>query len=200
MDKYFYAPTGEHELQYSPVNAIIGPRPIGWISSVSPSGQANLAPYSFFNVFNRKPPIIGFASIGRKDSVRNIEATGQFCWNMVSTSQLAAMDATSDPITGDEFEFAGIEKAPSRLIAVPQVAQSHAVFECLLTQIEQLKDASGKVTESVMVFGEVIGVHLDRSMIDDGLFITERAEPLLRSGGAETYFRITAESRIDYRR
>ncbi|MDU0479623.1 flavin reductase family protein [Staphylococcus chromogenes] len=194
-DYHFYEPTGETGLPYSPVNAIIAPRPIGWISSLAPDGTPNLAPYSYFNVFNRRPPIVGFASIGYKDSVRNIEATGEFTWNLVTHPLGEAMDKTSAqlPPEVDEFEVAGLAKRPARLVAPPLVDAARASFECRLTQIERLRLASGAETDTWMVFGEVVGVHIDKSLLVDGLFDTAAADIIGRGGGPATYFRLGEE-------
>lgn len=110
---YFYQPSLGHGLPHDPLNAIIGPRPIGWISSCDNAGQLNLAPYSFFNCFNYRPPIIGFSSNGWKDSVRNITETGEFVWNLATRDLAEAMNATSAMLPHDEneFTFAGLTPA-----------------------------------------------------------------------------------------
>lgn len=187
---YFYEPTGDIGLPYSPVNAIIAPRPIGWISSLSPSGEANLAPYSYFNVFNRRPPIVGFASLGFKDSVRNISETGEFAWNLVDESLADAMNATSAPVPGDEFEVAGLAKRPARLISAPLVDASQVSFECKLSQLIRLNTASGAELDTWLVLGEVVGVHIRENLLVDGLFDTAAARPIARGGGPATYFRL----------
>lgn len=191
-DFHFYEPTGETGLPYSPVNAIVAPRPIGWISSLSPDGTANLAPYSYFNVFNRRPPIVGFASIGYKDSVANIEATGEFCWNLVTEDLAEQMNITSAQVgpEQDEFELAGLAKRAGRIVAAPLVDAAQAAFECKLTQIERLRLANGEDTDTWVVFGEVVGVHIDKSLLEDGLFNTAKARPVGRGGGPATYFKL----------
>src|ERR1700733_14177922 len=94
-ERHFYEPSQGHGLPHDPLNAIIGPRPIGWISTVGQSGVFNLAPYSFFNAFNYKPPIIGFSSNGAKDSARNARETGEFVWNLATRKMAEAMNASS---------------------------------------------------------------------------------------------------------
>src|SRR4029079_12891674 len=123
---YFYEPSHGHGLAHDPLNAIVAPRPIGWIASRRLSGQLNLAPYSFFNLFCYKPPIVGFSSTAWKDSVRNVSETGEFTWNLVTRELAAAMSATSSMVAPevDEFALAGLTPAPSRLIATPRVAAS----------------------------------------------------------------------------
>lgn len=202
MSEYFYEPREGHGLKHEPFNAIVGPRCIGWISTRSPEGVLNLAPYSFFNGFNYVPPLVGFSSIGRKDSLRNIEATGEFAWNLVTRELAPAMNETciDAPPEVDEFALAGLTPAPSRLIAAPRVAQSPVSFECRLTQIHQLKTAQGQPVETWMVFGEVVGVHIDSSLIVDGVYQTAAAQPVLRAGGAGDYYTIRSEDRFELRR
>ena len=108
--RHFYRPEAGHGLKHDPFNSIIAPRPIGWVSTTNAMGQVNLAPYSFFNAFNYQPPIIGFSSIGLKDSARNAQQSGEFCWNLVSRSQVEAMNKTSAMVSSDtdEFEIAGL--------------------------------------------------------------------------------------------
>ncbi|OSM44339.1 flavin reductase family protein [Nesterenkonia sp. PF2B19] len=195
---YFYEPSAGHGLPHDPFNAIVAPRPIGWVSTSTVQGGLNLAPYSFFNAVNYTPPLIAFSSIGHKDTVANIEATGEFCWNLVTTELGEQMNATSAAVDTeiDEFELAGLTAAPSRVVSVPHVGQARVVFECRRTQILRLTDASGEDTPARMVFGEVVGVHLDESLLDDGVYQTAAADPLLRGGGPADYFRIRGEDRL----
>ncbi|MEP9369119.1 flavin reductase family protein [Xanthobacter sp. VNH20] len=193
---YFYTPAEGHGLPHDPLNAIVGPRPIGWISSRSAEGTLNLAPYSFFNAFNYRPPIIGFSSVGWKDSVANIEATGVFAWNLATRPLAEAMNATSAavPANVDEFALAGLTPAPSRHIDVPRVAQSPVSFECRLTQLIQLRSAAGEAIKSWLVLGEVVGVHIARVLLKDGIYQTAEAHPVLRAGGPSGYVEITPEA------
>ena len=144
-DTHYYEPARGHGLAHDPFNAIVGPRPIGWISTVDPEGRRNLAPYSFFNAFNYTPPIVGFSSIGAKDSLRNIEATGEFAWNLTTLPLAEAMNASCAAVGPevDEFALAGLTPAPSRLIVPPRVGESPVAFECRLTQLIRLKTAEG---------------------------------------------------------
>lgn len=201
-DVHFYEPRSGHGLPHSPFNAIIAPRPIGWISTRSAEGVLNLAPYSFFNAFNYVPPIIGFASNGIKDSVTNAEAAGEFCWNLVSGDLAEAMNATSAevPPETDEFAVAGLSPAASRVIGVPHVAEARVVFECRTTQVVPLVAADQSPTGTRMVFGEVVGVHIDRSLLHEGVYQTAWADPLLRGGGPSTYFSIRDEDRTELHR
>lgn len=123
---HFYEPKLGHHLPHNPFKSIIAPRPIGWIGSKSADGIANLAPYSFFNAFCDEPPIIGFASSGYKDSVRNIEQTKEFSWNLVTRSLASQMNQSCASVEPqiDEFELCSLETAPSNIIDVPRVAAS----------------------------------------------------------------------------
>lgn len=103
---YYYEPANGHGLPHDPFNAIVGPRPIGWISSQDEQGRLNLAPYSFFNAFNYIPPIIGFSSVGRKDSLNNIEKTGEFAWNLATRPLAEAMNQSCAAVAADVDEFA----------------------------------------------------------------------------------------------
>ena len=190
-DWHFYEPAHGHGLAHDPLNAIVAPRPIGWISSLSADGVRNLAPYSFFNLLCYKPPLIGFSSGGWKHSVANIAATGEFCWNLATRPLAEAMNLTSATIEGDEFAHAGLEAAPSRLVAAPRVAASPVAFECRCTQIVQLLTKEGAETDQWLVIGEAVGIHIDRALLDDGVYQTARAQPITRGGGPADYFAIT---------
>lgn len=197
-DMHVYEPAQGHGLPHDPFNAIVGPRPIGWISSRAPDGHLNLAPYSFFNGFNYTPPIVGFASVGHKDSVTNIERTREFGWNLVTRPIAEAMNATSAavPPDVDEFELAGLTPVASRLIAAPRVAQSPVSFECRLTQLIQLRRASGETVDTWLVLGEVVAVHISKSLLREGVYDTAAARPVLRAGGPADYFEIGPEARF----
>jgi len=171
---------------------IIAPRPIGWISTRSASGGLNLAPYSFFNAFNYKPPIIGFSSIGYKDSVRNVEQTKEFAWNLVTRPLAKAMNQTSAPLPPEasEFDFAELTPLESQLISVPRVAESPVSFECRCSQIIQLITADGNQIPTWLVLGEVVMVHIADSLLKDGIYDTAAAGHVLRGGGPSDYFTI----------
>jgi flavin reductase (DIM6/NTAB) family NADH-FMN oxidoreductase RutF len=194
-DIHFYEPRDGHRLPHDPFNAIVGPRPIGWISSHSSDGILNLAPYSFFNAFNYTPPIVGFASIGAKDSLRNIEATGEFAWNL-ATRPLAEQMNQSCAAVGpevDEFALAGLTPVASRVIGVPRVAESPVSFECRCTQIIQLQGADGEKVPTWLVLGEVVGIHIDGALLKDGIYDTASAGHILRGGGPGDYFTVGPE-------
>ncbi len=182
----FYTPKDGHGLPHNPFNAIVTPRPIGWISTRSADGVNNLAPYSFFNAVAYDPPQVMFASTsakddqnGTKDSVANILDSGVLCVNVVEYAMRDAMNATSGPWGKevDEFAHAGIEVAECKTIPCPRVARAPAALECKLTQIVTLPGANNRA-----VFGEVIGVHLRDDCLVDGVFDVTTFTPLSRLG------------------
>ena len=190
---HFYQPKDGHQLEHDPFNSIIAPRPIGWISSKSPNGQVNLAPYSFFNAFNYHPPIIGFSSIGYKDSVKNAADSGEFCWNLVTRSLADMMNQTSVAVGSDvdEFELANIAKGQSKVIDVPHVALSPVVMECKTSQVIQLQSSGGENCQSWLVLGEVVGVHISQTALKDGVYDTVAMQPVMRGGGPGDYFSVS---------
>ena len=194
-ESYFYEPRLGHGLPHDPFNAIVGPRPIGWISTKSATGQVNLAPYSFFNAFNYIPPIIGFSSIGYKDTVRNIEETGEFVWNLVTRPLVEAMNETcaAVPPEVNEFELAGLTPIASAIVSPPRVKESRVTFECKATKVMQLESAAGEKIPSWFVLGEVVAVHIDKALLKDGVYQTAEAEHVLRGGGPADYFSVGPE-------
>ena len=182
----FYQPKDGHGLPHNPFNAVVTPRPIGWISTRGADGRDNLAPYSFFNAVAYEPPQVMFSStsakpdrIDTKDSVSNIRETGVFAVNIVEFAMRDAMNRTSGPwaCDVDEFVDAGLEKAACHSIDCAHVAGAPAALECRMTQIIQIAGAANFV-----VFGEVTGVHLREDCMVDGLFDVTRFQPLARGG------------------
>ena len=192
---YFYEPRYGHGLAHDPFNAIVGPRPIGWISTCNATGLNNLAPYSFFNAFNYTPPIIGFSSIGHKDTLRNIEQTGEFAWNLVTQPLAKAMNQSCASVPPDisEFELAGLTPVSSRLISAPRVLECPVSFECRCTQIVQLHTIAGDKVPTWLVLGEVVAVYIESQLLIDGVYDTANAGHLLRGGGPADYFTIGPE-------
>ncbi|MBS3652490.1 flavin reductase family protein [Pseudaminobacter sp. 19-2017] len=180
----FYEPSKGHPLPWDPFKAIVAPRPIGWISTVDRDGRANLAPYSFFSIVQGRPPMVSFASEGLKDSVVNARDTGEFVANLVTAKNIDAMNASSKslPHGESEFEYAELETAPSSLVKPPRVRSSPASLECVVTDFFVLKDRSGRALDGFLVIGEVIGVHIDHALLQDGRFMTENAEVVARCG------------------
>ena len=201
-DLHSYQPKDGHGLKHDPFNAIIGPRPIGWVSSRDASGHVNLAPYSFFNAFNYTPPLIGFSSIGVKDSTRNMQATGEFVWNLATMDLAKQMNATAAHVGPeiDEFEIAGLTAVPSTLVNVPRVGESRVAFECKVTQIIELKGANGASANAFLTMGEVVAIHIDKTLIVDGVYQTALAGPILRAGRRGDYFHIKQENMFEMNR
>ena len=182
----FYRPEDGHGLPHNPFNAIITPRPIGWISSRDNQGRNNLAPYSFFNGVAYTPPQVMFASTGAKedqdntkDSTANIRETGVFCVNIVERAARDAMNISSGTYGHevDEFELAGLEPVQCETIDCARIKNTPAALECKLTQIVKLPGAANTV-----VFGEVTGIHLRDDCLVDGKFDVTRFQPLARLG------------------
>jgi flavin reductase (DIM6/NTAB) family NADH-FMN oxidoreductase RutF len=198
-DLHFYEPKNGHGLKHDPFNAMVAPRPIGWISSRGAKGNINLAPYSFFNGFCYKPPIVGFSSTSWKDSVQNIQETKEFVWNLATMDLAKQMNATAAHVGRDvnEFEIAGLTQAPCKLVGVPRVAESPVSFECKLTQVIQLQGADGKKAQGWLTLGEVVGVHLDKAMVRDGVYQTALARPIVRAGRRGDYFEIRPEAMFE---
>lgn len=173
-------------------NAIIAPRPIGWISTVDTDGVANLAPFSYFNLFSSLPPILAFSCNSpedrdAKDTLANVRATGEFVYNMASLDLIEQVNLTSTPLPAgmDEFEFARLEKMPSVHVAPPRVAASPVNLECRVLKIVRFGEGEGEIPTHV-TFGQVVGVHIMERFLDgDGYFRTETAQPVARLGGAQ---------------
>lgn len=193
---YSYEPVQGHGLKHDPIASILGPRPIGWIATRSLEGHANLAPYSFFNVFNYKPPIVAFASVGWKDTIRNVQATGEFVVNLATRALAEQVNLTSATVPSDvdELELAGLTPAQCLQVAAPRVAESPVALECRVTQVQQLAGLDGNKVETWMAFGEVVAVHIAEKFVRDGIYRTEEARPILRAGGPADYFEITPDS------
>ena len=197
-----YRPADGHGLAHDPLNSIVGPRPIGWISSVSAAGVVNLAPYSFFNLFNYKPPLLGFSSIGWKDSVQNVDDTHEFVWNLATRDLADAMNATSADVSPevDEFTISGLTSLPSELVSAPRVAEAPVSFECRVADVHRLRDAARNTVDAWLVIGEVMMIHIADDLLADGVYDTALARPILRGGGGSEYFEINPASRFDMRR
>jgi flavin reductase (DIM6/NTAB) family NADH-FMN oxidoreductase RutF len=189
---YFYDPSEGHGLAHDPFKAIVAPRLIGWISSLDGEGRLNLAPYSFFGAFASNPAIIGFSSEGYKDSIRNIEQTGEFVWNLASHPLANAMNRSSASVSPetDEFALAGLTPVPGRRVRAPHVGEAPAAIECKLLQVVRLRGLDGGEMENWLALGQVVGVHIRHEFLKDGLFDTHAAQPILRAGYRGDYARI----------
>ena len=180
----FYEPRLGHGLPHDPFKAIIAPRPIGWISTVDAGGRPNLAPYSFFNAVHGRPPMLAFTSETMKHSAGNARATGEFVFNLCSLPLLDAMNTSSGdlPAGVSEFEAAGLEAAPCRIVSAPRVAAAPASLECKVTLSMQLTDIEGVPLAGWIIIGQVVGVHIADEFIRDGRFDTASAQPVARCG------------------
>lgn len=189
-------------LPFDPYAAIVAPRPIGWMGTRSREGVANLSPYSFFNALNHQPALLGFSSIGYKDTLRNIAQTGEFTWNLASRDLAVQMNqsSVSAPSEVDEFELVGLTKVPSVSISAPRVAEAPVSMECRLSQIFRLKDAKGRDMDTWFVYGEVVHVHIRKDLLADGIYDTVKARPVLRGGGLSDYFEVIEASRFAMRK
>ena len=182
----FYEPARKnHGLPRDPFKAIVAPRPIGWITSMSAKGEINLAPYSFFNGVSDHPPIVLFSSEGPKDSLIFVEETREF------VSSLATFDLRKEVVDREyprgvnEMIEAGLEPAPSRLVRPPRVAASPCALECRLLEIVSLKDLAGRPVARTVVFGQVVGIHIDDRFINNGRLDTAAMQPIARCGYAD---------------
>lgn len=173
-----------HGLKHDPFKAIVAPRPIGWIGTKGQDGSYNLSPYSFFNVVSDHPKIVMFSSSGRKHSLRNAEETGVFTASLVSRDLVEKTNLSSRAVEYgvDEFELSGLTPEMGRVVDAPYVGQAHAALECRVTQIMQPVDLNGEAADSWMVFGQVVAIHIDDSIIRDGRLDMGLARPVGRMG------------------
>ncbi len=180
---FYETETNEHGLRHNPFKALVAPRPIGWISTVSTDGVINLAPYSFFNGVSDIPPFVMFSSAGQKDSQRNAEETGEFVCSLATYDLRDHMNTTSAGVGPevDEMELAGLTPAPSNLVKPPRVAESPVALECKHFKSITLPAAEGRDPYSV-VLGHVVGIHIDESVLNDGLVDMEKLRPIARLG------------------
>jgi flavin reductase (DIM6/NTAB) family NADH-FMN oxidoreductase RutF len=184
---FYETAKNNHGLPRNPLKAIVAPRPIGWITSMSAKGEINLAPYSFFNAVSDDPPIVLFSSEGPKDSLVFVEETKEFVCNLATFDLRNAVVETSGqfPRGVNEMEQSGLTPAPSRLVRPPRVAASPCALECRLLQIIDLKDLQGRPSSRYVAFGQVVGVHIDDRFIKDGRLDTAAMQPIARCGYAD---------------
>jgi flavin reductase (DIM6/NTAB) family NADH-FMN oxidoreductase RutF len=185
----FYRPGEDHGLRGNPFNQLVVPRPIGWISSVDGDGHANLAPYSFFNAVAYVPPQVMFATTGPhreggpKNSLANIRDTGEFVVNLATWQLREAVNASSveAPAEIDEFELAGVTKAPARIVRAPYVAESPVHLECMLTQVVELLSPDPS-QPNIVVLGEVVGIDIADRVLRDGRVDAVELDAIARLG------------------
>ena len=173
-----------HGMTHNPFKALVAPRPIGWIGSASKTGVLNLAPYSFFNAVCDSPATVMFSSAGRKDSLKNIEETGEFTCSMATEPLVDAMNLSSAPVLTDvdEFKLAKLATAPSLVVKPPRVAASPSALECRLWKTLVLPRTDDAQIEHVVVFGHVVAIYIDDTYIKDGMVNTGAMRPLARMG------------------
>ena len=182
---FFQPYQGERPLPYDPFKAIVAPRPIGWISALNRQGQVNLSPYSFFNAISTRPPLIMFSSEGMKEAMSFVADTGEFVCNLATWDLRHEMNLTSAPLPRgvSEFDFAGLEMAPSHLVKAPRVKKSPAALECKLSEIVPLKTHDGRPLDVFMAIGEVIGIYINDDFITpEGFFDPVKARTIARCG------------------
>lgn len=194
-----------HGLKHNPFKALVVPRPIGWISTISKAGVLNLAPYSFFNAVSDRPAMVMFSSGGRKDSWRNIEETGEFTCSLSTWDLREAMNLSSATVTYgvDEFALTGLETAPSKMVKPPRVAASPAALECRFWKSVEMPgvprqhqpDAPG----TTVIFGQVVGVYINDAFIKSGMVDTAGMRPLARLGYMD-YATVTPETTFSLNR
>ena len=190
----FYRTDEKHGLRHNPFNALVAPRPIGWISTLDRDGRANLAPYSFFNAVSYTPPQVLFsggqrpakrgAAVPMKDSVTNARETGEFVCNIATWDLRERMNASSAHVAAevDEFELAGLSKAPARLVKPPRVAESPVHLECVTVAVYPTLSVPG-YSPNLIVLGKVVGIHIDQRVITDGVVDQTKLRLLGRLGG-----------------
>ncbi len=187
---YYEPGVTDHGLRYNPLKACVVPRPIGWITTLSADGVVNLAPFSFFNLLSYDPPFVLFSAGvhesdgGRKDTVANVEATGEFVYNMATWAQREPMNQTARILDRgvDELAAAGLEPLPSRLVRPPRVAGSPVQFECRLHQVVRLPGRTPQAEHSVVI-GQVVAVHIDDDVLTaDGKVDVLKIRPIARLG------------------
>jgi len=183
---FYKTDENKHGLTHDPFKALVAPRPIGWISSLGADGVVNLAPYSFFNAISDRPPFVMFSSSGRKDSLRNIEASGEFVCSLATYELKDQMNVTSAMVGPevDEMALAGLTPAPCKLVKPPRVAESPVAFECKYFKTLSLPGLDG-AEGNLVVIGEVIGIHIDDAYIADGRVDTAKLRPIARLGYME---------------
>lgn len=194
MRAVFYEPRNGHGLPHDPFNALVVPRPIGWISTLSPSGRPNLAPFSFYNAVAYHPPTVMFSTTGPhaeggyKDSMQNAIDTGEFVVNLTTWDlrEQVNLSSTPAPRDVDEFEVTGLTPAPSTVVAAPRVGESPANLECRVIHHLDLPNSDPSYPNTV-VFGEVVGVHIEDDILVDGLVDWTRCNPIARLGYRGSY-------------
>ncbi|MBB4142197.1 flavin reductase family protein [Rhizobium rhizoryzae] len=181
---FYTTDLNQHGLAHDPFKAIVAPRPIGWIGTKGRDGSLNLSPYSFFNIVSDNPKIVMFSSSTPKHSSRNAEETGVFTASLVSRNLVEPMNASSAPVPYgvNEFDLAGLTPKLGELVDAPYVAEAYAALECKVTEVLRPKGLNETMSESVIVFGQVVGIHLSEIIVRDGRIDMALAKPVARMG------------------
>jgi flavin reductase (DIM6/NTAB) family NADH-FMN oxidoreductase RutF len=180
-----YDPRSEpHNLAHDPVLSLVVPRPIGWITTVGPSGVVNLAPYSFFNLVCGRPPFVMFASSSRKHSQSYAEETGEFVFSLATYDLRTEMNVTGGAFdaTVSEPDVAKLDMTPSKAVKPPRVKRSPVALECIYNKTVELVPSTGKTMSNAIVIGEVVHIHIADEVIVDGMVDMSRIRPIARLG------------------
>lgn len=182
----FYEPDkNDHGLPFNPFKALVIPRPIGWISTLGRDGRINLAPYSYFNACSTDPPVVLFSADPQphplKDSQRNVEETGEFVANLATFELREAMNLTSAHVAEDEMALAGLTAAPAVKVRAPRVAESPVHLECRYLQTVPLP-ANRTGRAAALVLGQVVGIHIQDDVVENGRVAYDRIRPIARLG------------------
>jgi len=185
---FYETKTGQHGLPHDPFKSCVVPRSIGWISSLSEDGTVNLAPYSFFNAVSTDPPMVMFASgglqpHGAKDSLANVEQTGEFVCNLVTWELREKMNQTSASTRPEvnEFEFANLTEEPSVLVKPPRVKEAPIHLECRYHQTVELP-SHDTASRNALAIGEVVGIHICDEVLTNGMVDMSKFTPIARMG------------------
>lgn len=197
----FYEVAAGHGLPNDPFKAIVAPRPIGWVTTMSLKGEVNLSPYSFFNILSEKPHLVAFSSMGRKDAMTFAEEGGDFVCNIATWDVRTQVNETSAPFPRgvDEMSEVGLESTPSLMVRPPRVAVSPAALECRWVETIALKGLSGSAAGYFLVIGEVVGIHIEDRLLVEGRVDTAAMHPIMR-GGYHEYFAIGEAGRFTMKR
>ncbi|WP_117191113.1 flavin reductase family protein [Rhizobium terrae] len=181
---FYTTDTNLHGLRHDPFKAIVAPRPIGWIGTKGRDGSLNLSPYSFFNIVADKPKLVMFSSAGRKHSMMNAEETGVFTASLASRHLAGQVNASSEAVAYgvSEFDIAGLTAKMAELVDAPYVAEAHSVLECRVTEVINPRGLDGQPSQSFMVFGQVVGIHISEAILRNGRIDMALARPIARMG------------------
>ncbi len=181
---FYDALKNEHGLKHDPFKALVSPRPVGWVSTLSKNGISNLAPYSFFTALAEKPAYVMFSASGSKDTRRNAEETGEFVCSVATYDLRKKMNLTAArlPYDESEFDYAGLTPAASHFVKPPRVAESPAALECRYWKTVELPSATPDAKPHAVIIGLVVGIHIEDAYISEGIVVTDLMRPIARLG------------------